>query len=79
MKSFTADYRLEECRSILGSMVETCLTCDNTGFSDPGERSDLLLQYEHFQKLLEAVFVLANNWKNTTEVIEILDKLKTLL
>lgn len=79
IKSFTGDYRLGECRAILWGMVETCLTCDNTDFGEPGERLDLLLQFEHFQKLFEAVFTLANNWDNTTEVTEILDKLKTVL
>jgi hypothetical protein len=79
IKSFTGDYRLGECRAILWGMVETCLTCDNTDFGEPGERLDLLLQFEHFQKLFEAVFALANNWNNSTEVTEILDNLKTVL
>jgi len=79
IKSFTGDYRLGECRAILWGMVEACLTCDNTDFGEPGERLDLLLQFEHFQKLFEAVFALANNWNNSTEVTEILDNLKTVI
>ncbi|OJW53765.1 MAG: hypothetical protein BGO55_01420 [Sphingobacteriales bacterium 50-39] len=79
IKSFTCDYRLGECRAILWGMVETCLTCDNSDFGEPGERLDLLLQFEHFQKLFEAAFVLANHWNNATEITETLDKLKTIL
>jgi len=79
IKSFSKDYRLGECKAILWGMVETCLTCDNSDFCEPEERLDLLLQFEHFQKVLEAVFVLANNWNNATEITETLDKLKTLL
>ena len=79
IKSFTADFRLSECKAILWGMVETCLTCDNTDFGEPGERMDLLVQFEHFQKVFEAVFVLASSWNNPTEITEILDKLKTVL
>jgi hypothetical protein len=79
MKSFTCDYHLGECRAILWGMVESCLTCDNSDFGEPEERSDLLLQFDHFQKLFEAVFVLAATWNNATEITETLDKLKTIL
>jgi len=79
IKSFTMDYRLGECKAILWGMVETCLTCDNTDFGEPSERLDLLLQFEHLQKVFEAVFVLAGIWNNSTEVTEILDNLKTML
>ena len=79
IKSFTVDYRLGECKAILWGMVETCLTCDNSDFGEPGERLDLLLQFEHLQKLFEAVFTLADNWNNSTEITEILDNLKTVL
>ena len=51
---FFSDYHLHECRFILWTMVETCLTTDNTGFSDPEERGNLLLHYRDLQRLLEA-------------------------
>jgi hypothetical protein len=51
---FFSDYRLHECRHHLWTMVETCLTTDNAGFSDPEERGNLLLHYQDLQRLLEA-------------------------
>ena len=39
-------------------MVQTCLTTDNTHFSNPEERADLLLRYEDLQRLLEAATLL---------------------
>ena len=51
---FFIDYRLHECRYILWSMVETCLTTENTEFSDPGERANLLLNYRNLERILEA-------------------------
>ena len=51
---FFSDYRLHECRYILWSMVETCLTTENTEFSDPGERANLLLNYRNLERILEA-------------------------
>lgn len=64
LKNFTTDYRLEECRSFLWSMVETCLTTENSNFSEPEDRADILLRNCHLQKLFEAVFVLADHWNN---------------
>jgi hypothetical protein len=55
---FFNDYRLHECRYILWAMVETCLTTDNTEFSDPGERADLLMRYKDLERLLEACTLL---------------------
>jgi hypothetical protein len=57
---FFSDYRLHECRYILWSMVETCLTTENTEFSDPGERANLLLNYRNLERLLEAGTLLLN-------------------
>ena len=54
LERFFSDYRLHECRDHLWTMVETCLTTDNTGFSDPEERGNLLLHYRDLQRLLEA-------------------------
>lgn len=51
---FFGDYRLHECRYILWSMVETCLTTENTEYSDPGERANLLLNYRNLERILEA-------------------------
>ena len=58
IEQFFSDYRLHECRHILWSMVETCLTSDNSEFSEPEERADLLLRYEHLEKLVEACYLL---------------------
>jgi hypothetical protein len=55
---FFSDYRLHECRQFLWSMVETCLTTENTEFSDPGERANLLLNYRNLERLLEAGILL---------------------
>ena len=62
LKSFTLDYHLEECRSFLWSMVETCLTTENRTFPGPEDRADLLMRNCHLQKLFEAVFILADHW-----------------
>ncbi|HVU57724.1 MAG TPA: hypothetical protein VHD83_21830 [Puia sp.] len=68
LKNFTVDYRLEECRSFIWSMVETCLTTENSSFPEPEDRADLLLRNNHFQKLFEAVFVLADHWNTQGKV-----------
>lgn len=54
---FFTDYKLHEFRHILWTMVETCLTTDNSDFSEPGERADLLLRYNDLEKLLEASYL----------------------
>jgi hypothetical protein len=59
-RRFFNDYRLHEIRDILWTMVETCITTDNTEFSDPGDRADLLMRYRHFEELLEAGWLLTN-------------------
>ena len=58
IERFFGDYRLHECRHILWSMVEACLTTDNSDFSEPEERADLLLRYNDLEKLLEANYLL---------------------
>jgi hypothetical protein len=55
---YFSDYRLHECRYILWSMVETCLTTENTEYSDPGERANLLLNYRNLERILEAGILL---------------------
>jgi len=42
----------------LWSMVEACITSDNSDFSEPEERGDLLMRYAHIEELLEACFLL---------------------
>jgi hypothetical protein len=54
IERFFGDYRLHECRHHLWTMVETCLTTDNAGFSDAEERGNLLLHYRDLERLLEA-------------------------
>jgi hypothetical protein len=58
IERFFADYRLHECRHHLWTMVETCLTTDNAGFSDAEERGNLLLHYRDLERLLEACALL---------------------
>jgi hypothetical protein len=57
-RRFFGDYRLHELRDILRTMVETCITTDNSEFSDPGDRADLLMRYRHIEELLEAGWLL---------------------
>jgi hypothetical protein len=54
LERFFSDYRLHEWRHSLWAMVETCLTTDNSEFSDPEERGNLLLQHRDLERLLEA-------------------------
>ncbi|HEX9513630.1 MAG TPA: hypothetical protein VF939_24230 [Puia sp.] len=58
IERFFSDYRLHECRHILWTMVEACLTTDNLDFSEPEERADLLLRYNDLERLLEASYLL---------------------
>ena len=51
---FFSDYHLHECRFILWTMVETCLTTDNPGFSEPAERASLMMNAKNLERLLEA-------------------------
>ena len=54
VERFFSDYRLHECRYMLWTMVQTCLTTDNTDYGNPEERADLLLRYKDLERLLEA-------------------------
>ncbi|HTI07424.1 MAG TPA: hypothetical protein VL832_02675 [Puia sp.] len=63
IEQFFSDYRLHECRHILWSMVEACLTSDYSDFSEPEERADLLLRYDHLEKLVEASYLLLKERK----------------
>ena len=54
LERFFSDYHLHECRSILWTMVETCLTTDNPGFSEPAERASLMMNYKNLERVLEA-------------------------
>lgn len=54
IERFFSDYRLHECRHTLWAMVETCLTTENTEFSDPEERGNLLQRYRDLERFLEA-------------------------
>jgi hypothetical protein len=53
-ENFFSDYHLHECRYILWSMVETCLTTDNAEFSEPAERASLMMNCKNLERLLEA-------------------------
>lgn len=61
---FFGDYRLHEWRHYLWTMVEACLTTDCAEFSEGEERANLLLRYEHLEKLLEAAYLI---WQQRTD------------
>jgi hypothetical protein len=63
---FFSDYHLHECRNILWTMVVTCLTTDNTEFSEPAERASLIMNYKNLERLLEAGTLLLEKHKLTT-------------
>src|SRR5580704_6116858 len=66
IERFFADYRLHECRHHLWTMVETCLTTDNDGFSDAEERGNLLLHYRDLERVLEAGAILLERSQRQT-------------
>ena len=66
IERFFSDYRLHECRHHLWTMVETCLTTDNTGFSDAEERGNLLLHYRDLERVLEAGAILLERSRRKT-------------
>jgi len=55
---FCNDYSLFELRDYHWNQLETCLTTDNTSFSEPEQRADLLYRYQQLEKVLEAIFLL---------------------
>jgi hypothetical protein len=54
LERFFSDYHLHECRSILWTMLQTCLTTDNTEFSEPAERASLMMNCKNLERFLEA-------------------------
>lgn len=64
---FFSDYHLHECRNILWTMVVTCLTTDNTEFSEPAERASLIMNYKNLERLLEAGTLLLERHKTSRE------------
>ena len=58
IERFFVDYRLHECRNILATVMEVCLTSESAAFSEPGAREDLILQCRHIEELMEASFCL---------------------
>src|ERR1700722_14658690 len=64
LELFFSDYRLHEWRQSLWAIVETCLTTDNSEFSDPEERGNLLLQYRDLERLLEAGSLLLQQYNH---------------
>ena len=63
-EQFFSDYRMHECRYILWTMVQVCLTTDNTEFGHPEERADLLLRYKDLERLIEAGTLILKKPKN---------------
>ena len=64
---FFSDYHLHECRYILWTMVETCLTTENTEFSDAAERASLIMNYKNLERLLEAGTLLLEQYHETVQ------------
>jgi len=67
LERFFSDYHLHECRYILWAMVETCLTTDNTEFSEPAERASLIMNYKNLERFLEAGAVLLEQYQATAQ------------
>ena len=55
---FLSDYRLSELRQHLYDIVAACLTTDNSHFSNPEQRANLLLLQVKVEMLFEAVFII---------------------
>ena len=64
---FFSDYHLHECRYILWAMVETCLTTDNTEFSEATERASLMMNYKNLERLLEAGTLLLEQYHEAVQ------------
>jgi len=61
---FCIDYGLYEVRNHQWNQLEVCLTTDNTYFSEPDQRADLLYYHGQLEKVLEAIFLLAQAQAN---------------
>lgn len=61
LERFFSDYHLHECRYILWAMLQTCLTTDNTEFSEPAERASLIMNCKNLERLLEAGSLILRN------------------
>ena len=55
LDQFCADYRLNELRHYIAEIVYVCLTTENTQFSDPEDRANLITQFNNFERVFEAV------------------------
>lgn len=64
---FFSDYHLHECRYILSAMLQTCLTTDNTEFSDPAERASLMMNCKNLERFLEAGSLILEKHHATTQ------------
>lgn len=64
---FFSDYHLHECRYILWTMVETCLTTDNTEFGEAAERASLMMNCRNLERLLEAGTLLLEQYQEAAQ------------
>jgi hypothetical protein len=60
LKKFCRDYKLADAKQSNWDQLQTCLTTDNVPYAEPEERSNLMYRHERYDKLLEAVFQIAN-------------------
>lgn len=58
ISKFCGNYHLHECRHILWTMVETCLSTDHVNFCEAEDRADLLTRARHIEELMEAAYLL---------------------
>ena len=61
LERFFSDYHLHECRYILWTMLQTCLTTDNTEFSEAAERASLIMNCKNLERFLEAGSLILQN------------------
>lgn len=60
VRHFFEDYRLFEVRQHLWNLMETAMISPDSMYEEASERSKLIHFYQQVEKLMEAVFLIAN-------------------
>lgn len=64
IRDFQDSYRLSDCRQILWNMLETCLTTENSFFTDdPYHRDEAISFVQHLEEIVEVVYFIYKNQK----------------
>ena len=63
IRNFYGNYHLHECRHIIWTMVETCLSTDHVNFCEAADRADLLTRARHIEELMEAAYLVFREGK----------------